>query len=122
MGKGDDGGVVGSRRLVVDGALNWWSDGIDDDSPGGFFEIRVGLTGPYSGWGAEQFFRTVTANGKRVRLVIESEEEVVKVLFLDVDGVLNSNERRAYDYEGVRGMDRELTANLRRIIEETGCK
>lgn len=46
----------------------------------------------------------------------------MKVLFLDVDGVLNSNERRAYDYEGVRGMDRELTANLRRIIEETGCR
>lgn len=47
----------------------------------------------------------------------------MKVLFLDVDGVLNSNAYRAYDDATKRlGMAPEHVAELHRIVVATGCK
>lgn len=50
-------------------------------------------------------------------------KERVKVLFLDIDGVLNSRawaEKRGP--EGFRIFDPEAVAQLRRIVQQTGCQ
>jgi histidinol phosphatase-like enzyme len=52
----------------------------------------------------------------------------VKILFLDIDGVLNSEEtlkkntRGAHEFHGVVGIDPYLALLVNRIIEETGCE
>jgi hypothetical protein len=45
----------------------------------------------------------------------------MKVLFLDIDGVLNPF-RTDYDGEIVTRLDDKCVQNLRHVVEETGCK
>lgn len=48
-----------------------------------------------------------------------------KVLFLDVDGVMNSEEtlkRKVHRFQGVVGIDPYLSLLVNRIIEATGCE
>lgn len=47
--------------------------------------------------------------------------ETVKLLFLDIDGVVNSY-RTKQRFGGFIGIDPELAAKVKRIINETGCK
>ena len=46
----------------------------------------------------------------------------MKVVFLDIDGVLNSKNTKAYTPSGCCGIEKALLKRLRRIIESTGAK
>ena len=46
----------------------------------------------------------------------------MKVIFLDVDGVLNNPNTRSRSPEGWRGVSKELVDRLKRIISVTGAK
>lgn len=49
----------------------------------------------------------------------------MKILFLDVDGVMNNEEtlkKTAHRFQGVIGIDPYLALLVNRIIEATGCK
>ena len=46
----------------------------------------------------------------------------MKVIFCDVDGVLNNDETTAISPNGYRGVSNELIRNLRNIVRETGAK
>jgi hypothetical protein len=48
-------------------------------------------------------------------------EASVKVLFLDIDGVVN-NERTKENFQGVMGIDPTLAALVQRIVQNTGCE
>jgi hypothetical protein len=45
----------------------------------------------------------------------------VKVLFLDIDGVVN-NARTKQNFQGLIGVDPALAALVRRIVQNTGCE
>lgn len=48
-----------------------------------------------------------------------------KILFLDVDGVMNSEEtlrRKAHNFQGVVGIDPYLALLVNRIVESTSCE
>jgi HAD domain in Swiss Army Knife RNA repair proteins len=45
----------------------------------------------------------------------------VKVLFLDIDGVVN-NKRTKETFQGFRGIDPTLAALVQRIVQNTGCE
>ena len=50
-----------------------------------------------------------------------SSESSVKVLFLDIDGVVN-NKRTKENFEGVLAIDPAMAALVQRIVQNTGCE
>jgi hypothetical protein len=50
-----------------------------------------------------------------------SAEESLKVLFLDVDGVVN-NKRTKENFEGFMAIDPAMAALVQRIVRNTGCE
>jgi hypothetical protein len=50
-----------------------------------------------------------------------SAEESLKVLFLDIDGVVN-NKRTKENFEGFMAIDPAMAALVQRIVRNTGCE